>query len=70
MSNVFPGVADVLASFLLFVSILMRLDFPTFDLPIKAYSGLLSCGHIDSLGALNVNSAFLISIITSIWLQS
>ena len=62
MSKVFPGVADVLANFLLFVNILIRLDFPTFDLPMKAYSGLLSLGHIDSMGALRVNSAFFISI--------
>ena len=62
MSNVFPGVAEVLANFLLFVSILIRLDFPTFERPIKAYSGFVSLGHIDSRGALNVNSAFLISI--------
>ena len=62
MSRVFPGVADVLASFLLLVSILIRLDLPTFDLPMKAYSGLLSAGHIDTMGALSVNSAFLISI--------
>ena len=67
MSNVFPGVAEVLANFLLFVSILIRLDFPTFERPIKAYSGFVSLGHIDSRGALNVNSAFLISIIISIF---
>ena len=70
MSNVFPGVADVLANFLLFVSILIRLDLPTFDLPMKAYSGLLSFGHIDSIGALRVNSAFFISIFLTIWAQS
>ena len=69
MSNVFPGVADVLASFLLLVSILIRLDLPTFDLPMNAYSGLLSFGHIDSIGALRVNSAFLISIIHHFWVQ-
>ena len=40
----------------------MRLDFPTFDLPIKAYSGFVSLGHIDTIGALRVNSAFFISI--------
>lgn len=62
MSNVLPGVAEVFANFLLFVSILIRLDFPTFERPIKAYSGFVSLGHIDSRGALNVNSAFLISI--------
>ena len=63
MSNVLPGVDDVLANRLLLVSILIRLDLPTFDRPMKAYSGLLSAGHIDTIGALRVNSAFFISII-------
>jgi len=46
MSNVLPGVADVLASFLLLVSMLMRLDLPTFDRPMNAYSGdPLLIGH-------------------------
>ena len=62
MSSVLPGVALVLARFFLPVSIFIRLDLPTFERPIKAYSGLVSFGHIDSIGALNVNSAFLISI--------
>ena len=70
MSNVLPGVAEVFASFLLFVSILMRLDLPTFDRPINAYSGFVSCGHIDTIGADNVNSAFLISIVSSICVQN
>jgi hypothetical protein len=39
---------------------------PTFERPIKAYSGLLSWGHIDTIGALSVNSAFLISTVYSI----
>ena len=63
MSSVLPGVDDVLASFLLLVSMLMRLDFPTFERPMKAYSGFVSCGHIDTIGALSVNSAVLISMI-------
>src|SRR5574344_2279316 len=62
MSNVLPGVAEVFANFLLLHNILIRLDLPTFDLPIKAYSGLVSAGHIDTFGALIVNSAFFISI--------
>ena len=41
----------------------MRLDLPTFDLPIKAYSGLLSSGHLETVGADIVNSEFLIIII-------
>jgi hypothetical protein len=48
----------------------MRLDLPTFDRPINAYSGLVSLGHIDTIGALSVNSAFFISISDKIWLQS
>ena len=62
MSSVFPGVALVLANFLLLVSILMRLDLPTFERPMKAYSGFVSLGHIDTMGAESVNSACLISI--------
>ena len=63
MSSVLPGVDDVLASFLLRESILMRLDLPTFERPMKAYSGLVSFGHIDTIGAESVNSACLISIL-------
>lgn len=62
MSKVLPGVEDVLASFLLRESILIKLDLPTLDLPINAYSGLVSLGHIDSRGDDSVNSAVLISI--------
>ena len=58
-----PGVAEVFANFLLLHNILIRLDLPTFDLPMKAYSGLVSAGHIDTVGALRVNSAFFISIV-------
>jgi hypothetical protein len=60
MSRVLPGVADVLAKPLWLQSILIRLDFPTLDLPIKAYSGLLSFGHLLTVGADIVNSDFLI----------
>ena len=63
MSSVLPGVDDVLASLRLFVSMLMRLDLPTFDLPMKAYSGFVSLGHIDTIGAESVNSACLISML-------
>ena len=38
MSCVFPGFTAVFASSLRFVSILIKEDFPTLDLPIKAYS--------------------------------
>ena len=62
ISSVLPGMADVLASFFLPHNIFIRLDFPTFERPMNAYSILLSFGHIDSRGALKVNSAVFISI--------
>ena len=62
MSSVLPGVDEVLANFLLLVSMLIRLDLPTFERPIKAYSGFVSLGHIDTIGAESKNSACLISI--------
>lgn len=48
------------------MSILMRLDLPTFDLPMNAYSGFVSFGHIETIGELSVNSAFFISISCSL----
>ena len=39
MSMVFPGVAEVMASPFLPVSILMRLDFPTLERPMKSIFG-------------------------------
>ena len=42
MSSVFPGVAEVIANLFCRVSIFMRLDFPTFERPMNAYSGLPS----------------------------
>ena len=70
MSNVLPGVADVLANLRLLVSMLIRLDLPTFERPMKAYSGFVSLGHIDTMGALSENSACLISIRhLRIWVQ-
>lgn len=63
MSNVFPGVDDVLANFLLLVNMLIRLDLPTLERPMKAYSGFVSFGHIDTIGADSENSACLISIL-------
>ena len=62
MSSVLPGVALVFASFRLLVSILIRLDLPTFERPMNAYSGFVSFGHIDTTGADSENSACLISI--------
>jgi hypothetical protein len=63
INNVLPGVAEVLASFLLFVSMLIRLDLPTLERPIKAYSGFVSLGHILTMGALRENSAVLMFIV-------
>ena len=40
----------------------MRLDFPTLERPINAYSGLVSLGHFDTVGAEMQNSDFLIII--------
>ena len=62
MSNVLPGVAEVLAKPLWLQSMLMRLDLPTLLRPMKANSGLLSFGHIDTVGAEMTNWAFLMSI--------
>ena len=42
---VLPGVDEVNASLELRVSMFMRLDFPTLERPIKAYSGSPSCGQ-------------------------
>ena len=39
MSNVFPGVDEVIASLECLVNILMRLDLPTLERPMNAYSG-------------------------------
>jgi hypothetical protein len=46
MVCVFPGVEEVLASFLLFVRVLISEDFPTLDLPIKANSGIFFAGQL------------------------
>ena len=62
MSRVLPGVDEVMASFGFFVSILMRLDLPTLERPMKAYSGISDFGHISALELLIVNSALFISI--------
>jgi hypothetical protein len=45
ISCVFPGVEEVFASIFCPVIILIREDFPTFDLPINAYSGISGGGH-------------------------
>ena len=62
MRRVFPGVDEVFASPLWLQSMLMRLDLPTFERPMKAYSGRKSFGHNSIVGLLSVNSEVLISI--------
>ena len=69
--RVFPGVADVLANPLWRHSMFIKLDFPTFERPMKAYSGLVSLGHIFTLGAEITYSDFVISIFNIVYfLQS
>ena len=60
MSMVFPGVADVMANPLRLVSMLMRLDLPTFDRPMNAYSGSVPAGHFLTSELLMINSALVI----------
>ena len=67
MSMVFPGVAEGMASPFLPVSILMRLDFPTLERPMKAYSGNVPAGHFRTSVLLMTNSAFVISILLPFW---
>lgn len=59
---------DVRARFLRSHSMLIRLDFPTFDRPIKAYSGRLSFGHKASLGKLPMYAELMISTVVVIYL--
>jgi hypothetical protein len=65
MSCVFPGVPDVLARPFLEVSILMSEDFPTFERPMKANSGLPSVGHLETSVLEMLNSAVLICMLQS-----
>ena len=58
-----PGVDEVLARFLWLQSILIRLDLPTLERPMKAYSGLVSFGHMLTVGLEMEYSEFLISIL-------
>ena len=62
---VFPGVEDVLASCLLFVNMLIKDDLPTFDRPIKAYSGLSQFGNLLTLVLLCRNVADLMFIFSN-----
>lgn len=49
---VLPGLDEVLASFVRPVIIFMREDFPTFDRPMKAYSGSVGAGQFSTFGLL------------------
>ena len=60
--SVFPGVADVFANPLWLHNELMRDDFPTLDLPIKANSGCLAFGLSLSFWLLPAKSALVIFI--------
>ena len=51
-----------LVHIVLLVSILIKLDFPTLLRPMKAYSGLVSAGHIDTMGEEITKSALFTSI--------
>ena len=62
MSCVLPGVLDVFASFDWLVSILISEDLPTFERPMKAYSGLSGLGQPSTDGLLITYTAFVISI--------
>ena len=62
ISMVFPGVAEVMANPFRPVSMLMRLDFPTFERPMKAYSGRFPAGHLRTSVLLMINSALVISM--------
>ena len=62
MRAVLPGVAEVMASFLRWQSMLIRLDFPTLLRPMNAYSGLSPGGHWVIFSLLFVKSALWMSI--------
>ena len=64
-SLVLPGVAEVIASFLLLQSMLIRDDLPTFDLPMNANSGSFAAGFWSVLVLLCTKRASVILILTS-----
>ena len=69
MSNVLPGVAEVMASFGFLVSILIKLDLPTLERPMNAYSGRFPFGQRSTFVLLITNSALFISIVFLFLLQ-
>ena len=64
---VFPGVAEVIASDLRPVSILISDDLPTLERPIKAYSGIPVSGHLLTSVLLITKRAFFTSILIYIY---
>ena len=60
--RVFPGLLDVIASFLLLQSMLIRDDLPTFDLPMNANSGNFCLGFSEIRVLLPENNASVIFI--------
>lgn len=66
ISNVLPGFWDVFANPRLRVSIFISDDLPTFDLPIKAYSGTLVSGHCSTFELLISYLAFFISMLAKL----
>src|SRR5690606_12038538 len=62
ISWVLPGFCEVFAKPFLLVNALMREDFPTFERPIKAYSGKFGAGNLSTSVLLTTNSALLTSI--------
>jgi hypothetical protein len=57
-----PGLLEVIANFLLLLSMFIREDLPTFDLPMKANSGNFCLGFSDILVLLPEKSASVIFI--------
>jgi hypothetical protein len=51
-----PGFPDIFANFFFLQIELIKDDFPTFERPIKAYSGINSFGQFFIFGLLEMNS--------------
>jgi len=70
IERVFPGEEEVFTSFCLFRSRFMRLDFPTFERPANAISGMPVLGHPPLSKALVIKFAdtiFKLTILSNIW---
>ncbi len=57
-----PGVEEVIANPFRWVSLLIKLDLPTLERPINAYSGKFPAGHLVTSVLLTINSEDTISI--------